>query len=182
MKNILFASFLLFITGNELFAQTQPYQIKLIDPLDRPQDGYCLDVAGSGRYIRADLPLIGHNCKPGLYADEAFIHKQDGTIYFPAFDLCATISGVNKYVLDYTSITLQECHKDTPFQNARFMQAFEYTKEKKLKHKNSNKCLEMGNESSVTYSPDHTWRTLYMKECSKTDIKRSTWYFNTPSN
>lgn len=163
-----------------VFAQTKPYHIKLIDPLDRSQDGYCLDVAGSGKYIRADLPLIGHNCKPGLYADEAFEFRKDGTIYFPAMGLCATISGVNEYVLDHTSLTLQQCNVDTPFQSATYMQKFEYTKDKKLKHKYTNKCLEMGNESSVTYSPAHTWRTLYMKECSQTDIKRSTWYFNRP--
>lgn len=180
MKKTLLTKAFLSVFSLSLFAETQPYQIKLIDPLDRQIDGYCLDVAGSGNYIRTDLPLIGHNCKPGLYADEAFVFRKDGTIYFPATNLCATISGVNEYVLDYTSLMLQECNKDTPFQSAKFMQKFEYTKDKKIKHKNSNKCLEMGKESSVTYSPSHTWRTLYMKECSKTDIKRSTWYFNKP--
>ncbi len=66
-----------------------------------------------------------HNCKPGLYADEAFIFRKD-------------------------------CNQDIPFVNAKFMQAFEYTKSKKIKHKNSNKCLEMGEESSRTFSPVHT--------------------------
>lgn len=178
MKNLLSAKVLLSVFAVTLFGQTQAHHIKLVESLDRPQDGYCLDVAGSGKFIRTDLPLIGHNCKPGLYADEAFIFREDGTIYFPAFDLCATISGVNKHVLDYTSLTLQQCHKDTPFQNAKFMQAFEYTKEKKIKHKNSNKCLEMGKESSQTFSSAHTWRTLYMKECSTSNSKRSTWHFN----
>ncbi len=180
MKKIILAKLFLSIFAISLFSQEKPYHIKLIDPLDRPQDGYCLDVAGSGNYIRYDLPLIGHNCKPGLYADEAFIFRKDGTIYFPAFGLCATISGVNESVLDHTSLSLRECHVDSPFLNARFMQVFEYTKEKKIKHKHTNKCLVMGEESSSTYSPDHTWRTLFMKECSKVDIKRSTWYFNKP--
>ncbi len=163
-----------------LFANEKPYQIKLIDPLDRPEDGYCLDVLGSGNFMRPDMPVIGHNCKPGLYSDEAFIFKKDHTIYFPAFDLCVTIAGVNEYVLDYTPLVLQQCKKDTAFVKAQFMQEFEYTKDKKLKHKNSSKCIEMGSESSRTFSPDHTWRTLYMKECSSTDVKRSTWYFNNP--
>lgn len=163
---------------NFMFANSTPHQIKLIDPLDRPQDGYCLDVLGSGQYIRPDMPVIGHNCKPGLYADEAFIFRKDGTIYFPAYDKCLTIAGVNEYVLDHTPLVLHECKIDSPFVKAQFMQEFEYTKSKKLKHKNSNKCLEMGEESSRTFSPAHTWRTLYVKECSKTNIKRSTWYFN----
>lgn len=176
MRRILFSIVIFTMT---LIASEDAYQIKLIDPLDRPQDGYCLDVLGSGNYIRPDMPLMGHNCKPGLYVDEAFIFRKDGTIYSPVLNLCATIAGVNNYVLDHTPLVLKECNKDTPFVNAKFMQAFEYTKSKKLKHKNSNKCLEMGEESSRTFSPKHTWRTLYMKECSKTDIKRSTWYFNT---
>ncbi len=159
------------------YSQDKPHLIKLIDKLDRPSDGYCLDVLGSGNYIRGDMPLNGHNCKPGLYADEAFVFRDDGTIYFPVYDLCVTIAGVNEYVLDYTSLVLQECKKDTPFISAVFMQEFEYTKDKKIKHKNSSKCLEMGVESSRTFSPEHTWRTLYMKECKDTDPKRSTWVF-----
>ncbi|RXJ98981.1 hypothetical protein CRV02_12350 [Arcobacter sp. CECT 8989] len=174
MKSVLII-FLFIIT---LEASEKPYQIKLIDSLDRPDDGYCLDILGSGKHMRPDMPLMGHNCKPGLYADEAFIFRKDGTIYSPVLNLCATIAGVNSYVLDYTSLVLKECNEDTPFVNAKFMQAFEYTKLKKIKHKNSNKCLEMGEESSRTFSPVHSWRTLYMRECSKTNTKRSTWYFN----
>ena len=45
--------------------------MRTIDDLDRPQDGWCLDAVGSGPHIRFDMPLIGHNCKPGLFADEA---------------------------------------------------------------------------------------------------------------
>ena len=45
--------------------------MRIIDDLDRPQDGWCLDAVGSGPHIRFDMPLIGHNCKPGLFADEA---------------------------------------------------------------------------------------------------------------
>jgi len=160
------------------FADSKPYQIKLVDNLDRPLDGYCIDILGSGNYLRPDMPVIGHNCKPGLYADEAFILKKDGTIYAPAVDKCITIAGVNDYVLDYTSLVLQECKRNSPFINAVFMQEFEYTKNKQIKHKNSNKCLEMGEESSQTFSPDHRWRTLYVKECTRTNIKRSSWYLN----
>ena len=180
MKNLIRIKLLLWLMIVSLYADA--YHIKLVDNLDRPQDGYCLDVAGSGNYIRADLPLIGHNCKPGLYADEAFEFRKDGTIYFPTFNLCVTISGLNKYVLDHTSLSLQECHKDTPFLSAKYMQKFEYTKDKKIKHKNTSKCLEVGEESSVTYSKSHTWRTLYMKECSESDPKRSTWFFNKPKS
>lgn len=168
------------LIASGLLAEEEPYQIKLLELLDRPKDGYCLDVAGSGKFIRTDLPLIGHNCKPGLYPDEAFVFEDDGTIYFPESDLCVTISGVNEYVLDYTSLSLRECFEDTPFLNAAFMQDFEYTKDKKIKHKHSSKCLEVGEESSMTYSEKHTWRTLYMKECSQTEAKRSTWHFYKP--
>ena len=65
--------------------------LRLADNLDRPQDGYCLDIVGSGQHIRSDLPLIAHNCKEGLYADEAVKFEQYGYIRFPTFDKCATV-------------------------------------------------------------------------------------------
>jgi hypothetical protein len=51
--------------------------LRLVDDLDRPQDGYCLDIVGSGQHIRFDLPLIAHNCKTGLYADEAVVLEKN---------------------------------------------------------------------------------------------------------
>lgn len=35
--------------------------LRLVDKLDRPQDGYCLDIMGSGDHIRPDLPMTVHN-------------------------------------------------------------------------------------------------------------------------
>lgn len=52
--------------------KTDGLQMKLISLLDR-SDGYCLDVLGSGNNVRFDMPLTTHNCKEGLYADEAVI-------------------------------------------------------------------------------------------------------------
>ena len=75
--------------------ERQPGHLRLIDKLDRPEDGYCLDILGSGDDIRADLPMTVHNCKPGLYADEAVRLEPDGRLYFPAYRLCATVAGLN---------------------------------------------------------------------------------------
>ena len=87
-----------------MFADNKPYQIKLVNNLDWLQDGYYIDILGSGNYLKSDMPVIGHNCKQGLYADEAFILKKDETIYAPTVDKYLTIAGVNNYVLDYTSL------------------------------------------------------------------------------
>ena len=72
-----------------------PGHLRLIDKLDRPDDGYCLDIMGSGDHIRPDLPMTAHNCKPGLYADEAVRLAPDGRLFFPAYQLCATVAGLN---------------------------------------------------------------------------------------
>ncbi|CZE48737.1 hypothetical protein [Campylobacter geochelonis] len=168
--------FLLLFIAVFAFAK-EPHHIKLVDNLDRKSDGYCLDVLGSGRYIRYDMPLQGHNCKPGLYADEAFVFENE-QIYSPVTNMCVTIAGVNNSVLDYTPLVLQPCSLDSAFVNAKFMQAFEFTKNQKIKHKYSDMCLEMGESSDSTFSKEHTWRTLYMKNCDKVDTARSTWKFD----
>ena len=61
MLQILVAIFLSIVTS-PVFSQAQPQRyLQLKDKLDRPIDGYCLDVVGSGKYIRLDMPhaLIG---------------------------------------------------------------------------------------------------------------------------
>lgn len=77
----------------------RPGHLRLMDNLDRPQDGYCLDILGSGQYIRFDMPMSAHNCKPGLYMDEAVVLEKNGRIRFPAYDACATVAGINKSAL-----------------------------------------------------------------------------------
>ena len=89
--------------------------LQLIDKLDRPQDGYCLDIIGSGQHLRFDLPLIAHNCKPGLYADEAIILDKNGYIRFPAFDKCVTVVGLNKRSLPGASLMPRQCGEEIPF-------------------------------------------------------------------
>ncbi len=45
MKSIL----IIFLFITTLLAGVKPYQIKLVNPLDRPANGYCLDIFGSGK-------------------------------------------------------------------------------------------------------------------------------------
>ena len=47
--------------------------LMLADRLDRPQDGYCLDVPGSGDWVNFSMPLTAHNCKTGQFADESVV-------------------------------------------------------------------------------------------------------------
>lgn len=47
-------------------ANPQPAgHMRLIDPLDR-EDYYCLDIMGSGDYVRFDLPMTAHNGVPPI--------------------------------------------------------------------------------------------------------------------
>ena len=65
-------------------------QLRLEDPLDFPQEGYCVDVLGVGDTARADLPLVAHNCLPGRESVDRIVTEQDGRLYMPAFDACLT--------------------------------------------------------------------------------------------
>ncbi|MGK0269714.1 MAG: hypothetical protein ACI88H_000346 [Cocleimonas sp.] len=160
--------------------QETGHLMKLMDLLDRKKDGYCLDVVGSGNNIRFDMPLITHNCKEGLYADEAVVHKADGTLYFPAYDGCVTVMGLNNHALAYNALILKRCHVDEPFLAATRFQKFSLTKNKQLQLKGSNLCITTGDVSKETYSSAHRWRSLYMQDCKVAPSHLSQWSFVRP--
>jgi hypothetical protein len=154
--------------------------LRLVDNLDRPQDGYCLDIVGSEQYIRFDLPLIAHNCKPGLYADEAVVFEKNGYIRFPAYDKCATVAGLNTRALPGAALVARECGENTPFLDTTGLQKFTKREDGRIELGDSGLCLNVGYESDSTFSPDHRWRPLYVESCEKTDPARSKWRFVVP--
>lgn len=161
-------------------APAQPGHLKLIDPLDRPQDGYCLDIVGSGPYIRFDLPLTAHNCKPGLYADEAVILQANGRIYFPAYDKCATAAGLNGRALAGAGLVARDCGERSPFLEAEALQAFTMHADGRVELAGSGLCLAAGPESATTFSDEHRWRALFLERCEKAEPARSRWQFSVP--
>ena len=38
------------------------FHLRLLDRLDRPEDGYCIDILGTPGNLRIDVPLFAHNC------------------------------------------------------------------------------------------------------------------------
>ena len=63
---------------------TEPRHLRLVAALDRQTDGYCVDIPGGGQYLRIDLPLFAHNCKPVLTTDSAVKSTSEGRVEFPA--------------------------------------------------------------------------------------------------
>lgn len=159
-------------------AESQPSYLQLVDRLDRPQDGYCIDILGAGDHLRFDQPLIAHNCarRPN-HPDETLVMRDDGTIVFPIADRCITVAGVNTTALPSAPLMLHVCGKQSPFVNAPAMQKFLHRADGRIQLMGSNLCMTVGNESDQTYSPIHRWRQLYMEKCSLTDPARSTWKF-----
>ena len=151
--------------------------LKLKDKLDRPQDGYCLDIVGSGQYLRFDMPMTAHNCKPGLYADEAVVMEANGIIRFPAYNECATVSGLNSRALPGTAVIPAGCGENTPFLNTKGLQSFSQHKDGKLELSGTGLCLTVGKESDSTFSPDHRWRPLFVDKCEDVIPARSQWEF-----
>lgn len=155
--------------------------MRLVDDMDRPQDGWCLDVVGSGPHIRFDMPLIAHNIKPGLFADEAVRFTKDGHIIFPAYPgLSLTVMGLNQNALAGASLMLKPSGQELPFLNAPKFQTFEHLENGMIRLKGSNLCITVGDESKETFDPTHAWRTLYMERCEDCDPARSTWKFVRP--
>lgn len=165
------------LTSPQAFAQADPIEyLQLKDRLDRPHDGYCLDVVGSGEYIRLDMPLSAHNCKgPQPYADEIVEYRSDQTLYFPAYGGCVTVMGLNDRALAGNALMLKGCGVEQPFLNASNFQKFEFNDQEQMQLLGSDLCIAAGTESHTTYSPDHKWRSLMMQRCDEVEPSRSAW-------
>ncbi|WP_207226442.1 hypothetical protein [Corticibacter populi] len=150
---------------------------KLIDSLDRPQDGYCLDIVGSGPHIRFDLPMTAHNCKPGLYEDEAVSIEANGRIRFPAYNACATVAGLNGRALPGAAVVPRGCGERTPFLDAEALQRFVIHDDGRVELHGSGLCMTAGDQSDSTFDASHRWRSLYMDRCDAIDPARARWHF-----
>ena len=149
--------------------------VRLIDRLDRPVDGYCLDILGNERYLRVDLPLFAHNCKQGPTADSIVDYTEAGQLVFPAADVCVTAFGVNRTVLPGTSVLLRPCNEQTAFFDADALQLFDYQENGQFRLRDYDLCLAVGDQSSTTYSPRDRWRVLYLGDCASTALSHSAW-------
>ena len=154
--------------------------LRLLDPLDRPVDGYCVDVPGTGQHLRLDLPLFAHNCKPVLTSDSAVMFTSDGLIRFPAVDRCITVAGVNSRALAGASVLLRKCNESMPFFETSKLQRFTLHNDGRLELSGSELCLTVGAQSATTYSPADRWRTLFVDDCATVEPARSRWSFVVP--
>ena len=149
--------------------------VRLKDRLDRPDDGYCFDILGTGDALRVDLPLFVHNCKPVATPDSAVIYTSNSQLVFPAAGVCVTAFGVNNTVLPGTSVLLRRCDERASFYETTDLQKFDHTDNGQLKLRDSDLCLSVGNESSSTYSPSDRWRVLSLETCVTVALSHSAW-------
>lgn len=154
-----------------------PGHFKLRDSLDRPQDGYCLDIVGSGRHIRFDLPMTAHNCKPGLYPDEAVVVEGKTRIRFPVYGVCATVAGLNGRALPGAAVVPRECGESSPFMEAETLQRFTFHDDGRVELHGSGLCLTVSAESDSTFEVTHRWRALFVARCDAVTPQLSRWHF-----
>lgn len=152
--------------------------LRLKDRLDRPVDGYCLDILGVGQALRLEVPVFAHNCKGRLTNDSAIELRKDGKIAFPAVELCITAAGVNGRALPGASILLRPCGHRAPFFESGALQTFDFKDDGRIVLRGSNLCLAVGDVSDSTYSAADRWRVLSVEDCSKTPAKFARWEFN----
>lgn len=162
-------------------AHETPAYLRLVNPLDRPADGYCLDVVGAGGSFRTDMPLVSHNCKPGRAPDGMVAYRSDGSLFFPAFDACVTAMGVNQKALPGSALMLKPCGAEEAFLRAANFQKFEQRADGRLELADSGLCLTVGAQSAETFSPLHAWRTLFLAACEEAPKARSQWRFQNPT-
>lgn len=179
MKHLFTIGLMFIATTLNAKSEGDYYYLKLKDKLDRPVDGYCLDVTGNGRHVRFDIPLNAHNCKEEsdyVYPDETVQFREDGTLLFPAYNLCVTVMGLNQHALPYNSLMVKQCEQNTPFLNAQKFQKFKFNENDQIQLVGSNLCITAGDVSKVTYSKKHKWRSLYMQECNVAKKSHSSWF------
>ncbi len=161
-------------------AAQSPAHLRLIDRLDRPADGYCVDILGVGRTLRLELPLFAHNCKPRLTPDSAIEMTPRGEIRFVALDLCVTAAGVNATILAGAALILRPCGDRAPFFEAERLQKFDLRADGALVLVGSELCVTVGDEASPTYSPADRWRTLFLARCASAPASRARWELASP--
>lgn len=158
----------------------QSAHLRLLDHLDRPHDGYCIDVVGTPSYLRTDLPLFAHNCKPELTVDSAVVFEANGNVRFSRLDLCMTAAGINSAALPGTPLILHQCGIDSPFFETTALQTFILKDDGRLTLNDSKLCLTVGPLSATTYSVSDTWRPLFMADCNTAEPTLSRWTFAVP--
>ena len=187
-RKFLITGFLLFffesLAVNPVFSEPKGsmFHLRLLDRLDRPEDGYCIDILGTPGNFRVELPLFAHNCKTTLTADSSVFFTSDGLIKFPAVDLCVTVAGVNSNALPGASTLLRKCNDSIPFFETFSLQRFTHRKDGRISISGSELCLTVGRESAATYSPSHPWRGLFVEDCSVAAPSLSQWEFVVPDH
>lgn len=149
--------------------------VRLKDRLDRPVDGYCFDILGTGTDLRLEVPLFVHNCKTGPTTDSSVIYTSKGQLVFPSADVCVTVFGVNNTVLPGTAVTLHPCDYEAKFFETADLQKFDYLENGQLQLRGYEFCLTVGDEASRTYSPDDRWRVLSLQPCASAALSHSAW-------
>ncbi len=161
--------------------------LELADRLDRPEDGYCLDLPGSGEWVDFSMPLNAHNCKrPGFFADEAVTFDAPGVIRFPAYEGCVTAVGLNGASLPGAPVMLRPCASEIDTDRAPFiaesLQIFDHREDGRIELLGADLCLTVGVESAPTFSPVHRWRALTLERCGAAPAARSVWTRFTPDS
>ena len=164
-----------FVFANGQAAASELSHVRLKDRLDRPADGYCLDIVGTASNMMLDLPLFTHNCKSGPTADSSVAYTDSGQLLFPGAQVCITAFGVNNTVLPGTSVLLRRCDSRTGFFNTANLQKFDHLKNGQLQLRGYDLCLAVGEQSSHTFSASDRWRVLSLQSCAGIELPYSSW-------
>lgn len=175
ISRLWFAILIALIINTTHVVAAELVHVRLKDRLDRPKDGYCLDILGTGSNLLLAVPLFAHNCKDGATPDSTITYTDKGQLVFPDAEVCVTAFGVNNTVLPGTAVLLRPCDYQINFFNTSNLQKFDYLENGQLRLHGYTLCLAVGEESSSTYSPFDRWRVLSLESCADTALSHSSW-------
>lgn len=139
-------------------------------------DNYCLDVAGSGKNPRLDLPMTASTCKNGLYMDET-IMVQDQKLFHPAYNTCVSAAGLNGRALAGASLLPRPCGEQPSADETEYLQRFTFHRDGKIELEDSGLCLTAGEAQDMAFSSQTRWRNLVLSNCKEVDMNVSSWVY-----
>lgn len=164
-------------------AQTQPIgmepdtagQIRL-KPSPGMVENFCLDVAGTGKKPRLDLPMTASTCKNGLYMDETII-VQDQKMVQPAYNTCISAAGLNGRALAGASLLPRPCGEQPSADETEYLQRFTFHRDGRIELEDSGLCITAGEPQDVAFSSQSRWRSIVLSDCNEVAMGVASWVY-----
>ena len=172
MKMLIFFIYLLTLVFSSVTRSADLVELQLAERLDEVR-GFCIDIRGHKKRAKIRKGLQAHSCYSyqGEIAVDQALDKNllsQGSFFFPAFDVCMEVEGS----FENAKLMLSKC-------TGLDFQKFKLTQTGQIKLvSDGDLCVAVSQKESREGgggSPRHLIRSINLQDCSKIDIKYTTW-------